>query len=219
MVGFALPRHITETWLFPENQRTISVPYVGRSLAASDRIGRRTLSCAPFPLLRLTMQVHYVYAEETFSLGIEPENGDYRVQLPDGSEHVFSARALCSQRLQITTGQRVYRVALSRTERGIEVSCAGRTFVFTPARSPRTKNRRASATGSLVAPMVGVVAEVLVTEGQAVDAYQPLCIVEAMKVMATVDAPFAGIVKKVLVEKGQRVAHGELLVQLESQSG
>jgi biotin carboxyl carrier protein len=66
--------------------------------------------------------------------------------------------------------------------------------------------------------MVGVVADVLVREGQAVDAYQPLVVVEAMKVMATVEAPFAGTVKAVHVRKNQRVVYGEPVVELVSSS-
>ncbi len=52
-------------------------------------------------------------------------------------------------------------------------------------------------------------------DGDAVAAYQPLAIVEAMKVMATIESPFAGRIKHVYVKKGAQLKHGELIVDVE----
>jgi biotin carboxyl carrier protein len=89
----------------------------------------------------------------------------------------------------------------------------GRSFVFTLL-TPGRKRGAAKKSGSLVAPMTGVVAEVLVTVGQSVTAYQPLATVEAMKVLATLEAPFAGTVTAVHVTQKDRVEHGAVLVEL-----
>lgn len=62
--------------------------------------------------------------------------------------------------------------------------------------------------------MGGVVAEVKVTAGEAVEAYQPLAVVEAMKVLATIEAPFAGTVRAVHIGRGDRVEHGQILVEI-----
>jgi biotin carboxyl carrier protein len=62
--------------------------------------------------------------------------------------------------------------------------------------------------------MVGVVAGVSVAVGDRVAAYQPVAIVEAMKVLATLEAPFAGIVAAVHVKKGDAVEHGAPLVEI-----
>ncbi|HXG24842.1 MAG TPA: biotin/lipoyl-containing protein [Chthonomonadales bacterium] len=109
---------------------------------------------------------------------------------------------------------RIFHVPCARTERGIELSWGGRTYVFQPTTVDSTGATRRTHSGSLTAPMVGVVVEVMVEEGQRVEAYQPLAIVEAMKVMATVEAPFAGRVTKVHVRKGERVAHGAPVVDV-----
>ena len=50
-----------------------------------------------------------------------------------------------------------------------------------------------------------------VTEGQTVTKGQPLCIIEAMKLMNEIDAPISGKLEKVLVNDGQVVEFSEVL--------
>ncbi|HJO27758.1 MAG TPA: biotin/lipoyl-containing protein [Planctomycetota bacterium] len=68
--------------------------------------------------------------------------------------------------------------------------------------------------GPVKSVMPGVVVSLFVDEGQAVEAGQPLLILEAMKMQNEIDAPLAGIVKAVHVAEGQAVAAGEKLVTL-----
>jgi 3-methylcrotonyl-CoA carboxylase alpha subunit len=74
----------------------------------------------------------------------------------------------------------------------------------------------AGATGSLTAPMPGTVIRVLVEAGAAVEARQPLVVLEAMKMETPVVAPYEGTVRAVHVVEGARVAGGALLVELEA---
>ena len=60
--------------------------------------------------------------------------------------------------------------------------------------------------------MPGRVVKVLVTAGQAVEARQPLVIVEAMKMENELRAPRAGTVASVLVADGMPVEAGTVLV-------
>lgn len=71
------------------------------------------------------------------------------------------------------------------------------------------------------APLSGVVhqsnspgAAPLVAAGDAIEAGQALCIVEAMKVFTTVPAPFNGVVKRIFFEDGQEVSFGDPLVEI-----
>ena len=71
------------------------------------------------------------------------------------------------------------------------------------------------------APLSGVVhqsnspgAAPLVAAGDAIEAGQALCIVEAMKVFTTVPAPFSGVVKRIFFEDGQEVNFGDPLVEI-----
>lgn len=178
------------------------------------------------------MKLTFQYGEDQIVLHVEPDGDGWRVRLPDGSEHKIMGTRLADDVLQVSLrppqlslsegeqGEaragitRIFHVPCARTERGIELSWEGETYVFQSATvSPTGADRRAHS-GSLAAPMVGVVAEVMVEEGQRVEAYQPLAVVEAMKVMATVEAPFAGTVAKVYVQKGERVTHGAPVVDV-----
>jgi len=69
--------------------------------------------------------------------------------------------------------------------------------------------------GSLRAPMPGTVIRVLVAPGDAVEARQTLCVLEAMKMETPLVAPSAARVKAVHVTEGDGVAGGALLIELE----
>jgi acetyl-CoA carboxylase biotin carboxyl carrier protein len=77
----------------------------------------------------------------------------------------------------------------------------------------------AAPEGHLVkAPMVGTFyraaspgAKPFVEIGDAVKKGQPICIIEAMKLMNEIEADSDGVVKEVLVENGQPVEYGEPL--------
>jgi acetyl/propionyl-CoA carboxylase alpha subunit len=154
---------------------------------------------------------------EMLTLDVEPDGEALRVRLPDGSEHVIRARRLPGEIVEIVDGERIYRVPLARGERGaIWLAWGGAALTFMPAAEGGTAGRAVKATrsGVLTAPMVGVVADVSVTVGDRVAAYQPVAVVEAMKVLATLEAPFAGIVAAVHAKKGDAVEHGAPLVEI-----
>ena len=67
----------------------------------------------------------------------------------------------------------------------------------------------------LTAPMAGTVIRVLVAPGDAVEARQPLVVLEAMKMETPVVAPYDARVRAVHAEEGARVGGGTLLVELE----
>ena len=73
----------------------------------------------------------------------------------------------------------------------------------------------AGGESSLTAPMPGTVIRVLVGEGDAVRARQPLIVLEAMKMETPLVAPYEAVVRRVHVGEGDQVAGGALLVELE----
>jgi len=77
----------------------------------------------------------------------------------------------------------------------------------------------AHSAGSLVAPMPGVVVRVLVEPGAAVEAGQPLVVLEAMKMEHTVAAPVTGTVGEVRVQAGRQVEAGAVLVVMTEEEG
>jgi acetyl-CoA/propionyl-CoA carboxylase, biotin carboxylase, biotin carboxyl carrier protein len=115
-----------------------------------------------------------------------------------------------------------------RDSREVEVEVNGKLFrvkVFGgepargaggPPRRRRGETRRASASGgTIAAPMQGTIVRVLVKEGQEVEADEPVCILEAMKMESEVRSQKAGTVSEVRVEAGQAVRSGEPLILVE----
>jgi acetyl-CoA/propionyl-CoA carboxylase biotin carboxyl carrier protein len=111
--------------------------------------------------------------------------------------------------------------------RQIDVEVDGRRFrvrVYEPEtpRGPRPPagaraRRRAEATGSagagqITAPMQGTIVSVQVAVGDAVEAGQPVCVLEAMKMENQVEADVAGTVTEVRVRPGDTVGGGDILL-------
>jgi biotin carboxyl carrier protein len=67
----------------------------------------------------------------------------------------------------------------------------------------------------IVSPMPGTILSVDVQVGQAAEAGQVVCVLEAMKMKNPIRVTHAGRVAEVAVQSGQTVAYGELLVRLE----
>jgi len=76
-------------------------------------------------------------------------------------------------------------------------------------------HRHTGEQSALTAPMPGTVIRVAVAEGQAVEARQPLLVLEAMKMETPVVAPYEAVVRAVHVAEGDRVSGGQLLVELD----
>jgi acetyl-CoA carboxylase biotin carboxylase subunit len=87
----------------------------------------------------------------------------------------------------------------------------------TVTRLPRYPRRAgAGSQESANSPMPGQVLRILVTEGQAVKAGDPLIALEAMKMEQTIKATMDGVVKGILVKPGQVVAPGQMLVEIQA---
>ncbi len=69
--------------------------------------------------------------------------------------------------------------------------------------------------GEVLAPMPGLVLNILVKEGETIEKDQPLLILEAMKMENIIKAEGQGSVARIAVEKGQAVNKGELLLFIE----
>ncbi len=77
----------------------------------------------------------------------------------------------------------------------------------------RARNEAAGG-GTIKAPMPGLVVDVLVKEGQAVDSGQPLVVLESMKMQMQLRSPLAGHVSKVIAQNKAHVEKGAQLVQV-----
>ncbi len=76
------------------------------------------------------------------------------------------------------------------------------------------KRKQASEPGHVTAAMPGNVVEVLVNEGDLVEAGQAVLVTEAMKMESEINANIAGKVTLVNVAKGDRVTPGDVLMEI-----
>ena len=95
------------------------------------------------------------------------------------------------------------------TTRGLQTEA-----IVEPEKRRRKKADEVTDSGTIKAPIPGVVMNVAVSEGEQVDANQVLVVLESMKMLMEFRAPFAGIVEKVQVEKGKNVEKGDEMVRL-----
>jgi biotin carboxyl carrier protein len=67
---------------------------------------------------------------------------------------------------------------------------------------------------TLIAPMQGTIVNILVTEGQEVEAGDTICVLEAMKMENSILAHTGGVVEKVNVTAGQAVDTGAAIATI-----
>ncbi|MGP4845733.1 sodium-extruding oxaloacetate decarboxylase subunit alpha [Marinobacter sp. 1Y8] len=78
-----------------------------------------------------------------------------------------------------------------------------------------SKRGKASKEGHVTTSMPGNIVDVLVGEGDTVEAGKPVLVIEAMKMETEVKAPVSGKVVGVFIAKGDRVTPSEILMEIE----
>jgi acetyl/propionyl-CoA carboxylase alpha subunit len=114
--------------------------------------------------------------------------------------------------LEIDGTRRVYRVHQVGPDTYVDASDGSSALSEVPRFGDP---RRAAPTGSLLAPMPGLVLRVLTEAGAVVTAGQPLLVLEAMKMEQTVSAPADGVVAELRAKAGEQVSTGQILAVLE----
>ncbi len=119
-------------------------------------------------------------------------------------------------------GGRVHRYFAARRDGKVFVWLDGRTHVLEIVE--RTVQRagaggaevsRRGGSGAITAPMPGTVLKILAESGAAIEAHEPLVVMESMKMEMTLSAPRSGRVKEVLCRAGELVEMGRVLMKLE----
>lgn len=139
------------------------------------------------------------------------ESGISELEISEGEESVRISRAPAAGSMPMM--QPYYAAAPAQ---------AAAPVAAAPAAAP-VADAPAAISGHIVrSPMVGTFyrtpspdAKSFVEVGQKVNAGDPLCIVEAMKMMNQIEADKSGVVKAILLENGQPVEFDEPLVVIE----
>lgn len=67
------------------------------------------------------------------------------------------------------------------------------------------------------APIPGVITQILVNEGDAVQYGQELCVLEAMKMKNSIRASRDGVIARILVANGDHVQHSQVLMEYQDE--
>jgi biotin carboxyl carrier protein len=135
---------------------------------------------------------------------------------PASALPVLGGRAVC-----VTVGGRRRVVHLSRadTRGGLRATLDGRPVTLSVMDELRAQALQAqgggAGSGTLVADIPGLVIDIRVQPGQAVQQGEPVIVVEAMKMQNELTAGVSGTVQKVAVAVGQSVNPGDVLVVIE----
>jgi acetyl-CoA/propionyl-CoA carboxylase biotin carboxyl carrier protein len=92
---------------------------------------------------------------------------------------------------------------------------AGAPSAARPRRAAAGASAAAAGSGKVTVPMQGTIVKVLVEVGQAVEAGQAVCVLEAMKMENNINADKSGTVTEVKVSPGQSVGSGDIVVVIE----
>jgi acetyl-CoA carboxylase biotin carboxyl carrier protein len=128
--------------------------------------------------------------------------------------------------LEISEGEERVRITRSlppgtppATAQGAQSVTPAAALASSQAASGSTAVHAESEGHVVKSPMVGTFyrsaspgAKPFVEIGDQVQAGDPLCIIEAMKLMNEIEADQAGVVKAILIENGQPVEYGQALV-------
>ena len=96
-----------------------------------------------------------------------------------------------------------------------EIAAEGAAEGATTAHAKSSKLPRAAKPGDVTTSMPGTIVDVLVAEGDIVNAGDPVLVTEAMKMETEIQAPIAGRVIAIHVAKGDSVNPDEALIELE----
>jgi 3-methylcrotonyl-CoA carboxylase alpha subunit len=140
-----------------------------------------------------------------------------RCVLDDEGEIALKVRSNGSS-VEVEAEERLLRGVFERSHGRVRLTLAGETCdVGLEAEVALLAGAAAGAGGSGAVPatMPGVVAEVRVSAGEAVDAGQIVVVLESMKLFSSLKAEIAGVVTEVSCQPGETVMAGKRLVLIE----
>jgi acetyl-CoA carboxylase biotin carboxyl carrier protein len=121
--------------------------------------------------------------------------------------------------LEIAEGEERVRITRALAPAHQHAPLAIHAGTMQPAQPPAAVPAQEAEGHVVKSPMVGTFyraaspgAKAFVDIGDTVQVGDPLCIIEAMKLMNEIEADRAGVVKAILVENGQAVEYGQPLV-------
>lgn len=139
------------------------------------------------------------------------------IEIVNGEETIRVRRNVHEVAYQPAPVQTVYAAAAAAPQPAVQAPAAAAPAPAAAAPAPSAESGH-----KLLSPMVGTFyrssgpdAKPFVEEGQSVKVGDPMCIVEAMKMMNQITADKDGVVKKILVQNGEAVEFEQPLFIIE----
>ena len=158
---------------------------------------------------------------ELLTLNLESlREGKVRFSLNDDGEAAESRiTRIDDHQLLIRLGSRQIKAFVAEDDNTCYVSINGEQFILEKAtaanlQGPGSDGGEGDLSGEITAPMPGKLLKLFVSEGDAVEAGQPLFILEAMKMENEIKSRRAGTVEKVAFAEGELVSVGQVVVTL-----
>lgn len=151
---------------------------------------------------------------QTFDVEILSRDGALLRLRIDGAEITAEIEPAARGGALVRSRGRSLRVHAARRRNSILVAVGPAVFDLIPVEGRGARGAHGLATPEVTAPMPGKVLKVVVAEGEAVAAGQPLLVLEAMKMETTLYAEGDAIVGKVHAAPGAMVEHGAVLLEL-----
>ncbi len=162
------------------------------------------------------MELRYHAADREPQLHVSERDGSLVVTV-NGRELVMDEVSIDERHVTLVIDGRRHRLLYASRGAHLMVSVAGHGWEFVPAEEAEDEEVEAAGgfTPELNSPMPGKVLDVLVAEGDVVEAGQALLLLEAMKMETTLKAPAPARVAEIKATTGTMVGPGDTLVRLE----
>ncbi|HTE85603.1 MAG TPA: biotin/lipoyl-containing protein [Dehalococcoidia bacterium] len=148
------------------------------------------------------------------------EGNDYGVRIGANAHAISLGMIDDGQLFSLLMDGASYEVHSSRTHSGYDLLVRNELFHVEIERGGRPPESAypgpESGARALHAPMTGIVAEVVVAQGQSVERGAVVLILESMKMKNELRADEGGVVERVDVQAGQQVERGQALLQIRS---
>jgi len=132
-------------------------------------------------------------------------------------EYKAEVKTLSTESAIIIVDEQEYKIDLKDIGRNAESVVKQKSVTSSSKISTqKEKSKPSYNTGNeVLAPLPGLILEVLVSENAMVKSGQAIAVMEAMKMENQIQAPHDGTVKKVLINKDDSVMEGDILFEIE----
>jgi acetyl-CoA carboxylase biotin carboxylase subunit len=146
---------------------------------------------------------------------VEGRKGRYKVAVGANPAVPVAARRT-AEGLVMQAGRhgRTVPVKADGAQVHVRIGDVGRSFRIVAPEEAGAATVAAAHAGDIVAPLPGMVAEILARVGDRVEVGQPFIVIEAMKMMHGLSAPGAGVIAEICCRPGEAIEMGRTLARM-----